>query len=71
MMFFNYGDYVKPKVQWNAGKVAVGIITVMYLINFCWLVAFILSTTRLNAKLALLKRKNLKRKEVRDRDKVI
>ena len=58
MLFFNYGDYVEPRVQWNAGKVAAGIIVGMYLVNFGYLVIFMVGETKRLAKLKKIKYQN-------------
>lgn len=55
MLFFNYGDFVAPRVQWNAGKAAAGIIVGMYAVNFGYLVIFILGESKRIARLKKIK----------------
>ena len=58
MLFFVFGDFVKPSVQWDVGKYALVMIVFVFIVNLIMLVSNIMAQAKNTSALKKLKWKN-------------
>lgn len=58
MLFFVFGDFVKPSVQWDVGKYALVMIVFVFVVNLFMLVSNIMAQAKQTSALKKLKWKN-------------